>query len=78
VLKTTVANVEKIDMNQVVINEFEIIGSRCGNFEPAVRLLREGLVNPQPLITKIVSFDNILDGFEYASRPDSLKVLIRH
>jgi threonine dehydrogenase-like Zn-dependent dehydrogenase len=78
VLKTTVANVEKIDMNQVVINEFEIIGSRCGNFAPAVRLLSEGLVNPQPMITKIVSFENILEGFEYASRPDTLKVLIRH
>ena len=78
VLKTTVAQSEKIDLNQIVINEFEIIGSRCGLFEPALSLLSQGLVDPQPLISKTFDFKDILKGFEYAAKPNSLKVLIRH
>ncbi|MEI7983286.1 MAG: alcohol dehydrogenase, partial [Bacteroidota bacterium] len=69
---------EKIDLNQIVINEFEIIGSRCGLFEPALSLLSQGLVNPQPLITAIYSFDEILKAFAMAEKPGSLKVIIQH
>lgn len=78
VLKTTVANSAKIDLNQIVINEFEIIGSRCGLFEPALSLLSQGLVDPQPIITKIFDFNDIMKGFEFAAKPSTLKVLIRH
>ena len=77
VLKTTVANSDKIDLNQIVINEFEIIGSRCGLFEPALNLLSQGFVDPQPMIAKTFDFDNILDAFDFASKPGTLKVLIR-
>lgn len=78
ILKTTVANTEKIDLNQIVINEYELIGSRCGLFEPAISLLSQGLVNPEPLITKIFDFHHILEAFEMAQQPGSLKILIRH
>ncbi len=78
VLKTTVANPEKIDLNQIVINEFEIIGSRCGLFEPALSLLSQGLVNPEPLISKIFEFPKIIEAFAMAQKPGVLKVLIKH
>lgn len=78
ILKTTVANTEKIDLNQIVINEYELIGSRCGLFEPAISLLSQGLVNPEPLITKIFDFPHILEAFEMAQQPGSLKIQIRH
>jgi threonine dehydrogenase-like Zn-dependent dehydrogenase len=78
VLKTTVANPEKIDLNQIVINEFEIIGSRCGLFEPAISLLSQGLVNPEPLISKIFEFSKIIEAFAMAQKPGALKVLIKH
>jgi threonine dehydrogenase-like Zn-dependent dehydrogenase len=78
VLKTTVANPEQTDMNQVVINEFEIIGSRCGPFAPALRMLNERLVMPEPMISQVFDFRDILAAFEYAAKPETLKVLIRH
>ncbi|MCK9203699.1 MAG: alcohol dehydrogenase catalytic domain-containing protein [Bacteroidales bacterium] len=78
VLKTTVAQSEKIDLNQIVINEFEIIGSRCGLFEPALSLLSQGLVNPQPLISAILPFNEIIQAFELAGKPGTLKILIQH
>jgi len=78
VLKTTVSNPEKIDLNQIVINEFEVIGSRCGAFDPALSLLAQNLVDPGPLISKIFDFKDILEAIDFAQRPSTLKVLIRH
>ncbi len=78
ILKTTVDTCEKIDLNQIVINEFEIIGSRCGLFDPALSLLSQKLVNPKPMISKVFGFDEILKAFEWAAKPDTIKVLIRH
>jgi len=78
VLKTTVANPQKIDLNQIVINEFEIIGSRCGLFKPALSLLSQGFVDPTPMIAGTFKFKDILKAFEFAATPGTLKVLISH
>ncbi len=78
VLKTTVANPEKIDLNQIVINEYEIIGSRCGLFKPALSLLSQGFVDPTPMIARTFEFKDILKAFEFAAAPGTLKVLISH
>lgn len=50
VLKTTVHDLAGFDTNRVVIDEVRVIGSRCGPFEPALRLLASGVVDPTPLI----------------------------
>ena len=78
VLKTTLADYEKIDLNKIVINEIEIIGSRCGPFEPALSLLSQGLVDPRPIITRTFEFKDILKALEFAAKPNTLKVVIRH
>ncbi len=78
VLKTTVAHPAPIDLNQIVINEFEITGSRCGPFAPAISLLSQGMVDPRPLISKTFAFSDILEAFHFSSMPGTLKVLIRH
>ena len=78
VLKTTIANPEKIDLNQIVINEFQITGSRCGPFKPALNLLSQGLIDPIPLITQTFRFRDIMEAFECAANPESIKVVIEH
>lgn len=78
ILKTTVADPTKIDLNQIVVNELNIIGSRCGVFEPALSLLGQKLIDVEPLISKVFPFDEIIDAFKFASNPDVIKVLIRH
>lgn len=45
VIKSTYAGKVEIDMSSFVVNEITIKGSRCGPFEPALQLLRRGLVN---------------------------------
>jgi len=78
ILKTTVAEPKKADLNSIVINEYRITGSRCGPFAPALRLLKSALINVEPLIEKIFDFNDIEKAFEYAGRPGALKVLIKH
>lgn len=78
ILKTTVANSGKVDLNQVVMHELNIIGSRCGVFEPALSLLSQKLIDVEPLITKIYPFDEIEEAFQFAANPNTIKVLIRH
>lgn len=78
ILKTTVANPSPIDLNQLVIHEFSVTGSRCGPFEPAIRALSQKLVHVRPLITKQMDFADILDGFTLAKQPDVLKIIFKH
>ncbi len=48
VLKSTYAGTAQMDMSRFVVNEITIKGSRCGPFEPALRLLEKGLVKLPP------------------------------
>ena len=44
VLKSTYAGTTTLDLSYFVVNEISIVGSRCGPFEPALKLLDRGLV----------------------------------
>ena len=78
VLKTTVAQTGVLDLNQLVINEIRLTGSRCGPFGPALNLLSQKLIDPTPLISNTFKFQNIIEAFASASKPGSLKVIIDH
>ena len=43
-LKSTYAGTTNVDMSMVVVNEISIVGSRCGPFEPALKMLKEGKI----------------------------------
>ena len=44
ILKSTYTEQATLDMSQIAVNEITIVGSRCGPFEPALKLLKEGRV----------------------------------
>ena len=49
VLKSTYAGKHPFDLSLVAVNELRIEGSRCGPFEPALRLLKENRITlPEP------------------------------
>ena len=49
VLKSTYAGNLSLDMSHFAVNEVTLHGSRCGPFEPAIRLLQQGFVRiPKP------------------------------
>lgn len=49
VLKSTYAGRTSVDMSYFVVNEITVVGSRCGPFEPALKLLQKGLVKLPPV-----------------------------
>ena len=58
ILKSTYAGNLNINMSQVAVNEITITGSRCGPFEPALKLLKEGKVKlPQIELHELCDFE---------------------
>lgn len=79
VLKSTVAPTVSgpgIDLTAVVVKEITVVGSRCGPFVNALKLLRTGAVNPLPLISNIVDGAAAEMAFEAAEKAENLKILL--
>ncbi|MCR5788945.1 MAG: alcohol dehydrogenase catalytic domain-containing protein [Lachnospiraceae bacterium] len=49
ILKSTYAGQTKVDMSLFPVNEVTLVGSRCGPFEPALKLLKEERVSFPPV-----------------------------
>jgi threonine dehydrogenase-like Zn-dependent dehydrogenase len=77
VLKTTVAGSAGINLAPVVINEIEVIGSRCGRMLPALRALETGLVDPQPLVSAVFPLAEAAAALQRASDRSVFKVLLK-
>lgn len=76
VLKTTVAEPHQLDLSTVVIQEIRLLGSRCGRFEPALRSLVAGRVDPSFLIDSTYPLELALEAFAKAQQPGVGKVLL--
>ena len=77
VLKSTVAASKEFNLAPIVIDEITVLGSRCGQFPPALRLLQSEKVDFSPLISGIYPADKAIEGFEKNKEKDTLKVLIK-
>ena len=77
VLKSTVAGSKEINLAPVVINEITVLGSRCGQFKPTLRLLENGKIDFKPLISGIYNVDDAIKAFEKNKEKDTLKVLLK-
>lgn len=65
-----------IDFSPAVVNEVDVIGSRCGSIPEALELLRTSAVDVVSLISKRARLDDALDALKAAARPEHLKVLL--
>jgi alcohol dehydrogenase len=74
VLKSTFHGASPLDLSMLVVDEVSLLGSRCGPFAPALRLLERGLVETAPLLHHIYPLDDALKAFAAAS--GQLKVLL--
>jgi threonine dehydrogenase-like Zn-dependent dehydrogenase len=77
ILKSTYKGNMQVDFSSIVVDEITLIGSRCGSFEPALKLLAEGKVDPLPLIEFVYPLEQGITAFEHAARPGALKVLLQ-
>ena len=76
VLKSTYKGELNINFSAVVVDEINILGSRCGPFEPALRLMESRQVDPTVLIAEEFKLENALKAFERAAETGVLKVLV--
>jgi len=76
VLKSTYNGLPQADLTQIAVREIRIVGSRCGPFDAALRLLERGLVDVESLIEARYSFDDALQAMEHAQQRGALKVLL--
>lgn len=77
ILKSTVHGLVTIDTAPVIVNEVTLVGSRCGRFEPAIRLLASHKVHVAEMISAEFPLDRAPEAFESAATKGVLKVLLR-
>lgn len=77
VMKTTVApGKAPVDLSPLVINEIELIGSRCGPFPDALTALAEERVDVLSLISRRMKLADGVEALRLAGRGDMIKVLL--
>ena len=76
VLKSTYHGSVGADLTTAVVDEITLIGSRCGPFAPALRLLERGSVVVIQLVQARYPLSQATAAFERAAQPATLKVLI--
>jgi threonine dehydrogenase-like Zn-dependent dehydrogenase len=76
VLKSTVATGKAMNLAPVVIDEINIVGSRCGPFREAIRALSEKRVDVTSLIHRRMKLEQGVEAMQLAERPGVLKVIV--
>jgi threonine dehydrogenase-like Zn-dependent dehydrogenase len=76
VLKTTVSGSHPMNLASLVIDEINLIGSRCGPFREAIRALSERQIDVASLIHRRMKLEQGVEAMELAGRPGVLKVIL--
>lgn len=76
VLKSTIATGKELNLAPIVIDEITVLGSRCGQFAPALRLMEKNVIDFSKLISAKLSFDDAILGFEKNKEKNTIKILL--
>lgn len=77
VLKSTfAADSAAMDLTKIVVAEIRVIGSRCGPFGPALKVLASGRLQVLPFIDGQYPLADGVDAFEHAARTGARKILL--
>ncbi len=77
IMKSTVHGLVPIDTAPAIVNEVTLVGSRCGRFEPAIRLLASKKVRVDDLISDQFELAKAPQAFAQAAKKGVLKILLR-
>lgn len=75
ILKSTFSGNSEINLSGIVVDEIQLIGSRCGPFPPALRLLQQNHIQTACMIAARYRLSEALAAFQHASQPGILKVI---
>ncbi|MEE9293985.1 MAG: alcohol dehydrogenase catalytic domain-containing protein [Phycisphaerae bacterium] len=77
VLKSTHAEPERLNLSQAVVNEVNIIGSRCGPFPDAINALARREVEVSSMVARAYRIERGAEAFEASLDPQNIKVLLK-
>lgn len=77
VLKSTYHGFSQVDLSKVVVDEIRLVGSRCGPFPAALRLLRSGFVDVGSLIDAVYPLTEGKAALARAGKKGVRKVLLK-
>jgi len=76
ILKTTVAGQQTLALAPIVIDEVRVVGSRCGPFPDAIRVLQSGWVRVEPLISGRFDLSDGVAALQHTATHPVLKILL--
>jgi threonine dehydrogenase-like Zn-dependent dehydrogenase len=76
VIKSTYMDPPQADLTRVMVDETRIVGSRCGPFDAALRLLESGVIDTRSLIDARYDLDQAVEAMNHAVQKGVLKVLL--
>ncbi len=76
VLKSTVADGKALNLAPLVIDEIQVIGSRCGPFKDAIRALAEKSVDVVSLLSRRMKLEQGVEAMNFAQRKGVMKVIV--
>jgi len=76
ILKSTYTGLPQANLTRIAVDEIQVVGSRCGPFSAALRLLADGLIDCESMIDKRYPLADGLVAFEAASQPGALKIML--
>ena len=77
VLKSTFHGATGVDAARIVVNEISVVGSRCGRFAPALKLLSERAVDVESMISEEFKLADGVRALARAADPGIMKILLR-
>lgn len=77
ILKSTMHGEVPVDTAPIIVNELTLVGSRCGRFDPAIRMLRSGKINVADMISESFALGDAPRAFARAEEPGVMKVLLQ-
>ena len=77
ILKSTFHGAAPVETWPIVVKEITVIGSRCGPFDQAIRLLRSAKVDPLPLVSRVFPLAEAPAAIKFAQQSGVMKVLLK-
>jgi threonine dehydrogenase-like Zn-dependent dehydrogenase len=78
IMKTTVAGPHEQSLAAIVIDEINLLGSRCGPFDQALEAIANGQINLDDLVTDTFALSDYQAAFAAAKNADSFKVIFEN
>lgn len=76
ILKSTYAAGVTINASRIVVDEIQVLGSRCGDFAAALQWLNEKRIDLSGLVTARFPLSKGIEAFSHARLPGQFKVLV--